>query len=168
VVKTIDEELLVNEMPDELNTLDSQLAPMELLLEADPAVEKIKHYLKKGTCYAFKRNGKIIAACVLNNLWCKQTEIKNISVKKEFRNKGIGKALIKSVINKCKEDRIKKIVLGTGNSSINQIAFYQKCGFRIKTVWKDFFLKNYKEKIMENGIQCVDMIRFEMKISRRK
>ncbi|MEJ2664770.1 MAG: GNAT family N-acetyltransferase [Spirochaetia bacterium] len=149
MVKNFDEELLVNnKMPEELITLDPQSAPIKLLLEADPAVEKIMHYLKKGTCYGFKRNGEIIAACVINNLRWRRAEIKNISVKKELQNKGIGSELMRSVINKCKESGIRKIVLGTGNSSINQIAFYQKCGFRIKSVWKDYFIKT---KIEQTG-----------------
>ena len=51
------------------------------------------------------------------------------------------------------------IEIGTGNSSLNQLMFYQKSGFRMKEIWVDFFTKNYEEPIEENGIPCLDMVR---------
>ncbi|QGQ45538.1 GNAT family N-acetyltransferase [Metabacillus sediminilitoris] len=53
----------------------------------------------------------------------------------------------------------KTIEIGTGNSSIGQLAFYQKCGFRIIGVDLDFFIRHYPEEIFENGKHCRDMIR---------
>lgn len=55
------------------------------------------------------------------------------------------------------------VEIGTGNSSIDQLAFYQKCGFRIAAIDPDFFIRHYPEPIFENGIQCRDMIRLEYK-----
>ena len=49
--------------------------------------------------------------------------------------------------------------MGTGNSSIDQIAFYQK-GFRMIGVEIGFFERNYNDKIYENGILCRDKIWF--------
>lgn len=57
-----------------------------------------------------------------------------------------------------------ELMIGTGNSSINQLALYQKCGFRVIGVERDFFINNYDEPIFENGIQCVDMIRLSIEI----
>jgi hypothetical protein len=39
---------------------------------------------------------------------------------------------------------------------------YQKCGFRIVGVDLDYFRIHSKERIIENGIECRDMIRMEM------
>ncbi|MCA9766887.1 MAG: hypothetical protein KC455_10775 [Carnobacterium sp.] len=49
--------------------------------------------------------------------------------------------------------------LGTGNSSIGQLALYQKYHFRIIGIDTNFFTKYYTSNIFENGIQCMDMIR---------
>jgi len=92
-------------------------------------------------------------------------EIINIAVRKDYQGKGIGKQLVNFAIQKAKEQKIKTLEIGTGNSSINQIAFYQKCGFRITGIDRDFFLRHYNEAIYENGIQCRDMIRFSMDLS---
>lgn len=56
------------------------------------------------------------------------------------------------------------MIVGTANSSIGNLAFYQKVGFRITEVKKDFFSK-YPEPIFENGIQALDMIMFEKNLS---
>jgi len=53
----------------------------------------------------------------------------------------------------------RRMSLGTGNASLDQLAFYQKAGFRIAGVIPDHFVLNYPEVIAENGIVCHDMIR---------
>ena len=64
-----------------------------------------------------------------------------------------------NAIEVAKSKGFKTIEVGTGNSSIEQLALYQKCGFRITGVDLDFFIRHYSEEIYENGIQCRDMIR---------
>ena len=40
-------------------------------------------------------------------------------------------------------------------------AFYQKLGFNMTEIRRDYFTQNYPEPIWENGIQCKHMIMFE-------
>ena len=89
-------------------------------------------------------------------------EIMNISVYEEYQNKGIGKQLITKAIEYAKDNKIETLEIGTGNPGLIQIMLYQKCGFRIVGVELDYFRKNHKEKIYENGIECRDMIRMRM------
>ena len=51
------------------------------------------------------------------------------------------------------------IEVGTGNSGVGQLYLYQKCGFRIVGVDRDFFVRHYPQPIVENGLLCRDMIR---------
>lgn len=74
--------------------------------------------------------------------------------------KGIGKKLLANAFKYAKDEGYKEIEVGTGNSSIGQIALYQKMGFRMYEIDIGFFDRNYNEKISENGILCRDMIRF--------
>ncbi|WP_328515413.1 hypothetical protein [Halobacillus yeomjeoni] len=55
------------------------------------------------------------------------------------------------------------LVVGTSNSSLDNIAFYQKAGFRFHKINKDFFLR-YPSPIVEFGIQALDMVVFRKKI----
>ena len=50
-----------------------------------------------------------------------------------------------------------QIIETTGNSSLGELAFYQKSGFRITGVKRDFFA-DYDPPIFENGIRCLDMV----------
>ncbi len=67
--------------------------------------------------------------------------------------------LVMDTIKVDKTKRYKTIEIGTGNSSIGQLALYQKCGFRIIGVDMDFFVKHYPAQIFENGIQYRDTVR---------
>ena len=50
------------------------------------------------------------------------------------------------------------MTVGTGNSSLRQLSFYQKAGFRISGIIPDYFIGD-DPPVFENGIRCIDMIR---------
>jgi ribosomal protein S18 acetylase RimI-like enzyme len=133
--------------------------PWDLFLLADPSRKVIENYLTNSEIYIAKMNEEIVGEFILINISKDVVELKNIAVAKNQQGKGIGKQLVMKAIRVSKENGVKRIEVGTGNSSLNQLALYQKCGFRITGIDKDFFTKNYPEKIVENGIKCVDMIR---------
>jgi len=133
--------------------------PWDLFLLADPSRKVIENYLANSEIYIAKMNEEIVGEFILINILKDVVELKNIAVAKNQQGKGIGKQLVMKAIRVSKENGAKRIEVGTGNSSLNQLALYQKCGFRITGIDKDFFTKNYPEKIVENGIKCVDMIR---------
>lgn len=89
-------------------------------------------------------------------------ELMNIAIAEGFRGRGFGKILIQEAIAVARGSGMKQLEVGTGNSSLDQLAFYQKAGFRIVGVDRGFFHRNYKEEIVENGIRCLDMIRLSM------
>ncbi|CAM1357757.1 GNAT family N-acetyltransferase [Tenacibaculum xiamenense] len=138
--------------------------PFKLLKMADPSREQIESYLKTGSCYIAKHQSKLIGVLVLNSVNSTTIEIKNIAIKESEQGKGFGKVLLQQAENLSKELGYKKLIIGTGNSSIGQLALYQKSGFEIDRIDKNFFLKNYKEPIFENGIQCKHMVVLEKKM----
>lgn len=145
----------------EIKKIDYKKIPMELLLLADPSKIAINKYLKKGKCLAAYDDGDLVGVCVVVSKSKNIFEIMNIAVAEGKQNKGIGKLLVLDAIKITKKEGAKKLLVGTGNSSTSQLAFYQKCGFKIAGIKKDYFIKNYKEPIYENGTQCKDMIMLE-------
>jgi len=133
--------------------------PMELFLLADPSSEIVEEYVKRGTCFIAEIEKRIIGVYVLLPTRPDTVELINVAVVEDQHGKGIGKQLVLDAIKVAKAKGYKTIEMGTGNSSVGQLALYQKCGFRIIGVDVDFFLRHYSEKIFENGIQCRDMIR---------
>jgi len=132
--------------------------PFELLLLADPSTSMIETYIYNSEIFVVETGGAIIACCALCRAGEGIIEIKNIAVKDEWQGKGIGSMLLGSVIENCKNRDIAELIIGTGNSSIGQLYLYQKAGFRITGIKKDYFSDNYPEIIVENGIVCSDMI----------
>lgn len=133
--------------------------PMDLLLLADPSQNIVENYLKRGDCFTAESNNQVIGVYVLLPTRPETVELVNIAVAEKHHGKGIGRLLVMNAIQTAKGRGYKTIEIGTGNSSIGQLALYQKCGFRITGIDIDFFVRNYQEEIFENGIQCRDMIR---------
>lgn len=146
---------------------NEEYIPWNLLLLADPSQEAIKKYVSKSEIYIASIGNIIIGAYVLTKISSDVIELKNIAVEKKYQRKGFGKKLVLDAIQRTKDKGYKRIEVGTGNSSLSQLALYQKCGFRIVGIDKDFFIRNYKENIMENGIRCVDMIRLSIDLNKK-
>lgn len=122
---------------------DKEKSPWDLLLLADPSKDLVKKYLKSSDVYVALINNTIVGEYVLTNISSQIVELKNIAVDEAYQGKGIGKQLVIDAILKAKNHGAKRIEVGTGNSGFSQLALYQKCGFRIVGVDKDFFIKNY-------------------------
>jgi ribosomal protein S18 acetylase RimI-like enzyme len=150
------------------NSLSEDL--MDLLLQADPSKERIESYFKAGRCRIAHFEEQLVGTYVLI-LGINETEhegltaeIVNISIAAKWQGRGFGKELVIDAIELARASKASIINVGTGNSSINQLGFYQKCGFRIIGIDFDFFTRNYSEPIIENGIACRDLILLTMKL----
>ncbi|MCI4138004.1 GNAT family N-acetyltransferase [Bacillus vallismortis] len=131
----------------------------KLLLLADPSKEIVDEYLARGECYTANIASELAGVYVMITTRPQTAEIVNIAVKPTMQKQGIGKLLIRDAIEKAKHMGARVIEIGTGNSSMHQLSLYQKCGFRLQGIDRDFFIRHYEEEIFENGIQCRDMVR---------
>ena len=126
----------------------------------------VLQYLGKGFCYVVESENEVtIGVIVLVPVNNHIIEIMNLAVDEFHQGKGLSTLLLKHGIQIAAEKGFNAIEIGTGNSSLNQLALYQKVGFRITGIDHDFFIKNYEEPIFENGIQCRDMVRLSMHLS---
>ncbi|ETT72467.1 hypothetical protein C173_14035 [Paenibacillus sp. FSL R7-277] len=133
--------------------------PTGLLLLADPSPKLVEDYVARGQCFVAEADQQVVGVYVLLPTRPETAELVNIAVNEEFQGQGIGKQLVNHAIQEAKRLGFKTLEIGTGNSSIGQLALYQKCGFRITGIDRDFFIRHYSEEIYENGMQVVDMIR---------
>jgi GNAT superfamily N-acetyltransferase len=72
--------------------------------------------------------------------------------------------LLHHAIHFCRLRGYKKMTVGTGNSSVGNLYFYQKAGFRLVSLVRDFFVLHYDEPIFEHGLQCRDLLILEMSL----
>ncbi len=141
---------------------EDELVPMNLLLLADPSKQIVEAYVKRGRCFTAQENGGVVGSYVLLPTRPGTVELVNIAVLEEYQGQGTGRELVLHAVNEAKKAAFKTLEVGTGNSSIGQLALYQKCGFRITGVDRDYFVKHYPEPIVENGILCRDMVRLSL------
>ena len=149
--------------------------PWELLLLADPSRPRVEVYLAAGHCYvaalAEAPPGESVRGMRSSACSCSPQrdahvyELMNIAVAESHQGRGWGKQLVHAAIAEARRLGAESLEVGTGNSSLQQLALYQKCGFRIVGVERDFFKEGYGAEIYENGIRCLDMIRLSLSLT---
>lgn len=137
--------------------LEGKKQYLDLLMLADPSIDMIDKYLNEGDLFVLSEDVTPICAAVVAAVSADECELKCIATDPRYQGKGYGSRMVKYLQDFYKP-KYKQMIVGTGNSSINNIEFYKKCGFAYSHTIKNFFKDNYPEPILENGVQCVDMI----------
>ncbi|MDA9471712.1 GNAT family N-acetyltransferase [Enterococcus sp. 5H] len=134
----------------------------ELLLLADPDKNVINKYLPRGISFEYRSADDVAGVLVLLPTRPETLEIVNIAVSEAFQNQGIGAKLLHFAIDYAKENSYKTVEIGTGSTSFAQLYLYQKCGFRLTSIDRDFFVRHYDEEIIENKLVLKDMVRLSL------
>lgn len=153
----------------QLQLIDSsdRLDYLPYLVMADESESVVKEYIAEGQMFAIIVDSGTVAGVALFLEEAEGVvELKNIALDPRFRGLGLGKQIINLAFEIFKGQGFRKMIVGTANSSIANLAFYKKAGFRMVEIRKDFFLK-YPEPIFEDGIQAMDMVMFERVLSER-
>lgn len=89
-------------------------------------------YSKQGGNFwiALDNNNDIIGTIAVYKLDEKSVELKRLYVRKDYRGKGLSKALYEKVIQYCKKNSFNRIFLGTYDKLETAINFYIKRGFK--------------------------------------
>lgn len=129
-----------------------------LLLEADPSKGMVETYLKHSDILEVRQQKELIGILVLKSINMQTSEIMNLSVREAYQQKGIGRNLIEQalVFSRAKNDQ--KIMIATGTTSLSALLLYQRCGFRVEAVERDYFTHHYAETLIENGVVLRDRL----------
>jgi GNAT superfamily N-acetyltransferase len=136
---------------------------MPILHDAEEADERIRASLRDPACaaYAAYFAEQLIGAAVVR--WSEQeAEILYIAVIALERGKGYGKRIIAALQAELPEHG-RTLLVGTANCSLENIAFYQRCGFRMFAVRRDYF-DYIQPPLQEHGIVMRDMIVFSYEL----
>lgn len=145
--------------PDEIEPL------IPLLTLAEPSERGLRWGLAHlvDTVYRMEDDGQLVGAATLR--WRDEPcEIQELAIAEERQGQGLGKRFVAWLLDEARRRGKQRLVVGTANSSIQNIAFYQKCGLRMDHVRRDYF-RYYREPIYENGIQTRDMLVFSYDLS---
>jgi len=143
--------------------------PFDLLLLADESIGVIEKYIYDSEVYVAteSEDSEAVAVFALLKLSNSDIEIKNIAVAETLQNRGIGSFLISEIKRLAKVAKFENVIVGTPDRAVRQINFYENNGFIKYDLKKDFFIKNYPEPIIENGVMLRDMVMLKVKVSSR-
>jgi GNAT superfamily N-acetyltransferase len=138
--------------PDEVEAL----IPLLLLAEeSEPALRWSLGHMADAI-YRMDVGGELVGAATLR--WGEEPpEILEIAVAPGRQGQGLGRRLVEWLIEEARRRGHKALLVGTGNSSLGNIAFYQKCGMRMDHIRRDYFWY-YRRPVFEGGIQKRDLI----------
>ncbi|MBD0404355.1 GNAT family N-acetyltransferase [Flammeovirga sp. EKP202] len=132
--------------------------PYDLLLLADETIEAIDKYIHDSEIYIYQRENETLGVYALQMFDGESIEIKNIAVSKTCQGEGIGQRMLLNAMEQAKDRGFKYILIGTSNAAFRQLYIYQKVGFEIYEVKKDFYTKNYSQQLIENGLPLNHML----------
>ncbi len=129
-----------------------------LLRPADEDEARIVGALRdpRHTAYLIKHQAESVGALLID--WqTEHSEIVYIALAESARGRGLGKAVIAHVITEARRRGVRALLVGTANSSLDNLAFYQKCGFRFDSIRRDYF-SDLDPPVFEHGIRMVDLV----------
>lgn len=138
-----------------MERISQSMAPMSLLLLADPSHEQIVSYLQRGIIYVAKHDEHVVGVYVLLETRPNTMEIINIAVLEEVQGQGVGKQLLQHAITVAKEKTCIRLKLG-------QVILVFHSLLSIKNIIFEFFLlilitfrSIMKKRLLKMGLYAV-------------
>jgi GNAT superfamily N-acetyltransferase len=131
-----------------------------ILLEAEPSERALRWSLANlaDAIYRMDKGGRPVAAATIQ--WRNDPcEIIELGVAPQHQRQGLGRQMVGWVVGEARRRGKAGVLVGTANSSIGNIVFYQKCGFRMDHIRRDYFWY-HREQLSENGLPVRDMLVF--------
>lgn len=142
----------------------ASLALWPALREADEDDDRVRSALLNpaNTAYRAELAGHAIGAAVM--AWdAAASELLLLAVDPAQRRKGYGQTIVAALVAEARQRGTAALLVGTGNCSFSIIALYQRCGFRMDHVRRDYFAY-VQPPVMENGIMLQDMLVLRMNL----
>jgi GNAT superfamily N-acetyltransferase len=153
------------ELRVETATPDQYEALVPVLSEAEESDERILAEMRRPDRESYRAllGTDVIGAATTH--WRRpDSELLYIVVLPRWRGHGHGKALVATLLAEAAGRRIASVIVGTANCSLENIAFYQHCGFRMDHVRRDHF-GYVQPPVTEHGIPMRDMLVFRYTVA---
>jgi Acetyltransferases len=141
---------------------------LPLLLLADESQEQVRSYMHLGDLFAFvERDGAAVGIVLTIPGQDGSVELKAVAVDPARQNLGIGRRMLAAVLEELRRRGVRRAIVGTANAGIGQLAYYQKAGFRLLRIERDFFspARGYPAVMEDNGIRLRDMVWMDLDLA---
>lgn len=139
------------------------LRPLFELAEDSPT--ELDGYIDQGrVLVARDETGAIVGHLQLVPADAEAVEIKSIAVQERSRLQGLGRELVERAVAASRRDGARAVTVATATADIDNLRFYQRCGFRAASIERDAFTpeNGYTPGLAVDGIPLRDAIRFEL------
>ena len=144
---------------------------LPLLLLADESEQQVRSYVGSGDLYAYfaESDADSAAGLVLVIDHEDGVELKAVAVQPDRQGQGLGLRMLRAVLDDLRNRGVRRVFVGTANAGIGQLAYYQKAGFRLLRIERDFFsaARGYPERMEDNGIRLRDMVWMDLELTAR-
>jgi ribosomal protein S18 acetylase RimI-like enzyme len=131
------------------------------LLQLADEPELLRRYVYDGVLYGVvdEPTDRPVGAVLVIDIDDQTAELRAVAVDEDDQGRGVGTWLVTEVCDRLRGSG-KRIVVGTASSGVRQLAFYQRLGFRLTHVERDFFTveRGYPLGLEENGIPTRDIV----------
>jgi GNAT superfamily N-acetyltransferase len=137
-----------------------RLAWIPVLELADEPAPLLK-YIGDGDLYGFVGpGGEPNGAILVIEESPGTAELRAVAVAESLQRQGVGTLMMNTVLFVLAQRGVRRVIVGTASSGVRQLAFYQRCGFRLSHVERDYFTaeKGYPPGLIESGVPVRDMV----------
>jgi ribosomal protein S18 acetylase RimI-like enzyme len=131
-----------------------------LFSEADDSESEIASYRDLGEVLVANFDGRVIGHVQIVETGDPEVvEIKSLAVMEGRRSQGIGTALVEAALAHCRGGGARCVRVATAAASVDALKFYQRLGFRIQRVVRDFYVPSRGYRPLRlNGIPLLDKV----------
>jgi GNAT superfamily N-acetyltransferase len=87
-------------------------------------------------------------------------ELKSMAVRERRRGAGIGRVLVRAMLDRCRERTVGRVLVATAAADVGNLRFYQRQGFRLRRIERDAFgpESGYAAGLILDGIALRDRV----------
>ena len=128
---------------------------------AEDSAAELDSYIDVGRVLVATSDGEIIGHLQLTGTDDpRQVEIKNMAVREACQGQGVGRLLIQAAVDLVVAEAVTTILVATASADIGNLRFYQRQGFRMRSVERDAFTPatGYPPGLLIDGIELRDRV----------
>jgi lactoylglutathione lyase len=132
-----------------------------LFEEAEDSAQQLDAYLEAGEVLVAIAGGRVVG-----HLQLVDDEIKNMAVEAAYRGRGIGHELIQAAVDLARSQGRSALVVATAAADTGNLRFYQRAGFRMRSVERDVFTPaaGYAEDARIDGVALRDRVWLDLQL----
>jgi GNAT superfamily N-acetyltransferase len=135
----------------------ARLRPLFELAEDSAAV--LDAYIEHGRVLVAVDGDEVIGHLQLIDTG-EAAEVKNMAVSEERQGRGVGRALMEAALALARGEGRSTLVVATAAADIGNLRFYQRLGFRMRSIERDAFTAatGYPPGLLIDGIELRDRV----------